>query len=69
MSVGRVLGAITNTASVSSIYRILKYDLNLTPYKISIRQYLKERDILFHTANEWPPHSPDLNTLDFYLRG
>ena len=45
MSVRRVLGDITNWASMSSVYRMLKYDLRLTPYKISIMQHLKENDL------------------------
>jgi len=44
-SVRRVLGDITNSASMSSVYRMLKYDLHLTPYKISIMQHLKENGI------------------------
>ena len=31
--------------SRSSVYRMLKYDLKLTPYRISIMQHLKPRDI------------------------
>jgi len=45
MSVRRVLGDITNLTGMSSVYRMLKYDLRLTPYKISIMQHLKENDI------------------------
>ncbi len=28
-----------------------------------------DRFISFRTNNEWPPHSPDLSPLDFYLWG
>ena len=44
-SVRMVFGDITNIASHSSVYRMLKYDLKLTPYKISIMQHLKPTDI------------------------
>ena len=43
-SVRRVLCDVTNTVSASSVYRMLKYDLKLTPYKVSI-MHLKESDI------------------------
>ncbi len=36
---------IGNVASKASVIRMLKYDLKLTPYKISIMQHLKETDI------------------------
>lgn len=44
-SVRRVLGDITNSASSTSVFRMLKYDLKLTPYTISIMQHLKPTDI------------------------
>ena len=44
-SVRRVLGDVTNSTSVTSVYRMLKFDLQLTPYKVSIMQHLKEADI------------------------
>lgn len=44
-SVRRVLGDVSNTMSATSVYRILKFDLQLTPYKVSIMQHLKETDI------------------------
>ena len=44
-SVKMVFGEITNIASHSSVYRMIKYDLKLTPYKISIMQHLKTTDI------------------------
>ena len=46
-SVRMVLGDtnITNIASHSSVYRMLKYYLKLTPYTISIMQHLKPTDI------------------------
>ena len=40
-----VFGDITNIASHSSVYRMLKYDLKLTSYKISIMKHLKPTDI------------------------
>ena len=44
-SVRMVFGNITNIASHSSVYRMAKYDLKLTPYKISNIQHLKPTDI------------------------
>ena len=44
-SVWRVFGDITNFTGVISVYRMLKFDLQLTPYKDSIMQHLKEADI------------------------
>ena len=44
-SVRMVFGDIANIASHSSVYRMLKYALKLTPYKISIMQHLKPTDI------------------------
>ena len=38
-----VFGDITNIASHSRVYRMLKYDLKLTPYKIM--QHIKPTDI------------------------
>ena len=44
-SVRRGLCDVTNTVSASSVYRMLKYELKITPYKVSIMQHLKESDI------------------------
>jgi len=44
-SVRKILGDVTNTVSRSSVHRILRYDLNLKPYTLSIMQHLKENDI------------------------
>ena len=44
-SIRKVLGNITNKPSKSSVQRILKFDLNLIPYKISVMQHLKDSDI------------------------
>jgi len=46
-SVRKVLGDVTNTVSRSSVHvhRILRYDLNLKPFTLSIMQHLKENDI------------------------
>ena len=45
MSVRKVLGNITNHASKTSIHRMLRFDLTLTPYTISVTQHLKDSDI------------------------
>ena len=34
-----------------------------------LEQTFGEQFISFRTAREWPPHSPDLNPLDFFLWG
>lgn len=34
-----------NETSVSSVYRVLRFDLHLTPYKIAVMQHLKDTDI------------------------
>lgn len=41
-SVRNVFREVDSNISSSSVYRILKYDLKLTPYKISIMQHLKD---------------------------
>jgi transposase len=44
-SVRRVLWDITNANSSTSVYRMLKLDLKLKPYKVSIMQHLEDNDI------------------------
>ena len=44
-SVRRVLHELDCNVSKSSVHRILKFDLKLIPYKISVMQHLKETDI------------------------
>lgn len=44
-SIRKVLGDLTNSVSSTSVYRMLKYDLKLKPYSISIMQHLKPTDI------------------------
>jgi hypothetical protein len=41
-SVRRVLHELNGAVSVSSVHRILKFDLKLIPYKISVMKHLKE---------------------------
>lgn len=45
LSVRKVLNNITNRTSYSTVQRILKFDLELTPYKIPVMQTLKQSDI------------------------
>ena len=60
-SVRRVLGDITNKASVSSVYRMLRFDLKLTPYTISIKQHLKDSDISSRLAfATWMKDRPEI---------
>lgn len=44
-SIRKVLGNITNRPSKASVQRILKFDLKLIPYKMSVMQHLKDTDI------------------------
>ena len=44
-SVRKVLGDITNECMFSRVYRILRFDLKLFPYTISVMQHLKQSDI------------------------
>lgn len=44
-SVRKILGDISNQVSRTSAHRILRYDLKLTPYTLSVRQHLKDSDI------------------------
>ena len=41
----RVFGDITKFIGIISVYIMLKFDLQLTPYKLSIMEHLKEADI------------------------
>ena len=44
-SVWRVFGDITKFPGIISVYIMLKLDLQLTPYKLSIMEHLKVADI------------------------
>ena len=63
-SVRKILGDVTNTVSRSSVHRILRCDLNLKPYKLSIMQHLKENDIenRLHFAH-WVKTNPAIVNL------
>ena len=41
----RVFGDITKITGTISVYIMLKLDLQLSPYKLSIMEHLKEADI------------------------
>ena len=41
ISVRRLANSITENASSTSVYRMLRFDLKLTPYHISVIQHLK----------------------------
>ena len=45
MSVRKILGNISNQASRTNVHRMLRFDLKLTPYTISVMQLLKDSDI------------------------
>ena len=74
-SVRMVFGDITNIASHSSVYRMLKCNLKLTPYKISIMQHLKPIDIEGRLSfARWVTENKDImgqiwfsNEAHFYL--
>ena len=62
--------------SHTSVYRILRHDLKMKPYHISVHQgltaendYFEGRVISRFTEKTWASHSPDLNPLDFFLWG
>ena len=44
-SVWRVFGDITKFTGIISVYIMLEFNLQLTPYKLSIMEYLKEAEI------------------------
>ena len=44
-SVWRVFGDITKFIGIISVYIMLKFDLQLSPYKLSIMEHVKEADI------------------------
>jgi hypothetical protein len=44
-SVRRILSDISNSSSVTSVYRTLRFDLKLTPYTIPVLQHLKDSDV------------------------
>lgn len=76
-SIRSVMREVTNTASYSSVQRILKYDLKLKPYKIAVMQHLKDRDIdtRMEFAN-WALENPEVinniwfsDEAHFYMDG
>lgn len=59
-SVRKVMGDINNTISASSVYRALRFDLNLVPYTISVMQHLKPTDIESRMLfAKWTKEQPD----------
>jgi len=44
-SVRKVFSDINHSSSATSVYRVLRFDLKLTPYKVPVFQHLKERDV------------------------
>lgn len=60
-SVRRGLGDITSNASATCVYRMLRFDLKLKPYTISIMQHLKPSDIDSRLAfATWMKDRPDI---------
>ena len=45
MSVRKLANSITESTGSTSVYRMLRFDLKLTPYTVSIMQHLKPSDI------------------------
>ena len=45
ISVRKLANCNTENASPTNVYRMLRFDLKLTPYTISIMQHLKPHDI------------------------
>ena len=61
------MGNIMNNASASSVYRMLRYDLKLTPYTISVKQHLKDSDISSRLAfAEWMKTRPEIADHTYY---
>ena len=44
-SVRQVVSDLTNVTNYSSVYKMLRFDLNYFPCNISVMQHLKESDI------------------------
>ncbi|KAH3810152.1 hypothetical protein DPMN_138538 [Dreissena polymorpha] len=44
-SVRKVFSDIDHSSSATSVYRVLRFDLKLTPYKVPVLQHLKEGDV------------------------
>ena len=69
-SVWRVFGNITKFTVIISVHIMLKFDLQLTPYKLSIMEHLKEADIAnCASLAKWMTSYIDVvrNTLVFRL--
>ncbi|XP_033745047.1 uncharacterized protein LOC117330676 [Pecten maximus] len=60
-SIRKVLSDMNQHPSKSSVQRILKFDLKLTPYKIYVMQHLKESDIASRlTFTNWVLEHDDI---------
>ena len=69
-SVWRVFGDITKFPGIISVHIMLKFDLQLTPYKHSIMEYMKETGIAnCASLAKWMPSRIDVvrTTLVFRL--
>jgi len=66
-SVSRVLCNITNTASVSNVYKMMRLDLNWTSYTSLTRKHLKASVISsrFAVAN-WMKDRPDIADITWF---
>lgn len=66
-SVRKILGDITNNPSRASVHRMLRYDLKLIPYTVSIMQHLKDSDISsrLQFANWMKEHSEITDVIWF----
>lgn len=63
-SVRRVLHELNGNINKSSVHRILKFDLKLISYKISVMQHLKETDIISRLEfAHWILSRPDSENL------
>ena len=54
--------------SEKTMRRIVEEDLRYKSYTIKVRQMLSEARTKW-SKEFWPPNSPDLNPLDFYVWG
>ncbi|XP_032682253.1 uncharacterized protein LOC116849323 isoform X2 [Odontomachus brunneus] len=66
---GLSLTKLAKTLGVSdtTMRRIAEEDLRFKSYVIKVRQMLSEAAKMNRVARCWPPNSPDLNPLDYYV--
>ena len=68
MSVRKVIGNSSNQASRTNVHRMLRFDLKLTPYTISVMQHLKDSDTesRLHFAH-WMKENDQITDVIWFL--